>query len=60
MLERIVRAGYKGNMGATECLLEDPAAANDFGAIVEDGGLAGGDGTLRIVKHCEHGGINLN
>src|SRR6202035_3680923 len=30
--------------------LSDPAAADDLVALIEDGGLAGGDGALRLVE----------
>jgi hypothetical protein len=33
----------------------DPAAAYDFVVLIEDGGLAGGDGSLRLVE----GGVDL-
>jgi hypothetical protein len=33
--------------------LDDPAAADYFVAVVEDGGLAGGDGALGLVEGGE-------
>ena len=33
--------------------LEDPATTDYFVAVIKNSGLAGGDGALRLVKHCE-------
>ena len=42
-----------GRMVRSVPWLEDPAAADDLVAIVEDGGLVGRDGALRLVKNRE-------
>jgi hypothetical protein len=36
--------------GAFAACLSDPASAYDFVLLVKDGGLAGGDGALRLVE----------
>ncbi len=41
---------FGGGVSEERGLLEDPAASSYFVALVEDGGLAGGDGALGVVE----------
>ena len=43
---------YQRGRVRTQAPSDDPTSARDFIAIVEDSGLAGGDGTLRLIEGC--------
>ena len=52
-LPALLENPFASSTQSSSFALSDPAAADNYVAIVEDGGLAGRDGALRLVEGDE-------